>query len=372
LWADSGKPWTEALRFDLFIHAVALPLAYLGNVVIARLQGRSLPGWWHIWSQWDVPLYLGIARYGYTGHQALPHSVAFFPFLPLGLRALIRAGLPGVGAGLLISGIALLVVLAYLYRLANEFRPGSGQRALLYMCVFPMAVFLVAGYSESLFLAGVVPAFYYARSERWLLVAPFAALAMGTRFAGIFLLFGLGVLFLQQRRFTARRIGEAVAALAVGVGPLIGFGIFLWRAKGTPFAYFNAERAGWGRHFSWPLTSLIHTLQHHAEPGHGSRIWDAAWRVEIVAAFIGISFTVWAIRRWELGWAAYMAGTLGTLMLSSLYFSLPRMLLSLFPIPLLLAEYAAARPKIRPYLAGGMGAIAAIGTVIFTHGIWFF
>jgi hypothetical protein len=59
-------------------------------------------------------------------------------------------------------------------------------------------------------------------------------------------------------------------------------------------------------------------------------------------------------------------------MLSSLYFSLPRMLLSLFPIPLLLADYAAARLKIRPYLAGGMGAIAAIGTVVFTHGIWFF
>jgi Mannosyltransferase (PIG-V) len=371
-WTDSGKPWSEALKFDLLIHAVALPLAYLGNVVIARLQSRSSPGWWHIWSQWDVPLYLGIARHGYTGADALPHSVAFFPFLPLALRALIRAGLPGVGAGLLISAIALLVVLAYLYRLANEFLPGSGQRALLYMCIFPMAVFLVAGYSESLFLAGVVPAFYYARRERWLLVAPFAALAMGARFAGIFLLLGLGVCFLQQRRFTARRIGEAVAALAIGAAPLIGFGIFLWRAKGTPLAYFNAERAGWGRHFSWPLTSFIHTLQHHAEPGSGSRIWDAAWRVEIVAALIGICFTVWAIRRWELGWAAYMAGTLGTLMLSSLYYSLPRMLLSLFPIPLLLAEYAVSRPKVRPYLAGGMGAIAALGTVVFTHGTWFF
>jgi hypothetical protein len=372
LWVDTGESWIEALKFDVLIHAVALPLAYLGNVVIARLQSRALPGWWHIWSEWDVPLYLGIARHGYTGPQALPHSVAFFPFLPLALRGFIRAGFPAVGAGLLISGIALLVAFAYLYRLANDFRPGSGQRALLYLCIFPMAVFLVAGYSESLFLAGVIPAFYYARHERWLLAAPFAALAVGTRFAGIFLLFGLGVCFLQQRRFTARRIGATVAAMAIGLAPLIGFGIFLWREKGTPLAYFNAERAGWGRHFSWPLTSLIHTLEHHAQPGHGSRIWDAAWRVEIVAAFIGVCFTVWAIRRWELGWAAYMAGTLATLMLSSLYFSIPRMLLSLFPIPILLADYAGTRPKIRPSLAVGMGAMAATGTVLFTHGTWFF
>jgi Mannosyltransferase (PIG-V) len=372
LWADSGRPWTEALKFDVLIHAIAFPLAYVGNLLIAQIQGRTSPGWWHIWSQWDVPLYVGIARHGYTGPEALPHSVAFFPFLPLALRGLIRIGMPGVGAGLLISGIALLIALAYLYRLANEFHPGSGQRALLYLCIFPMAVFLVAGYSEPLFLAGVIPAFYYARRERWLLVAPFAALAVGTRFAGIFLLFGLGVSFLQQRSFTARRIAEAIVALGAGLAPLIGYGIFLWRKKGTPLAYFHAERAGWGRHFSWPLTSFIHTLEHHAEPGHGSHIWDAAWRVEILAAFIGVGFTVWAIRRWELGWAAYMAGTLATLMLSSLYFSVPRMLLSLFPIPLLLAEYTATRPRLRSYLLGGMGTIAAIGIVVFTHGIWFF
>jgi hypothetical protein len=372
LWTDSGQPWIEALKFDLLIHLIAFPLAYVGNVVIARAQSDLSPGFWHIWSQWDVRLYLGIARHGYTGPLALPHSVAFFPFLPLALRSLIGIGVPGVGAGLAVSGLALLVVLAYLYRLANEICPGSGQRALLYLCIFPMAVFLVAGYSESLFLAGTVPAFYYARHERWPLVAPFAALAVGTRFAGIFVLFGLGVCFLQQRRFTARRIAEVTVALGVGLAPLVGFAIFLWRAKGTPLAYFNAERAGWGRHFSWPLTSFIRTLEHHAAPAHSSRIWDTAWRIEIIAAFIGVYFTVWAIRRWELGWAAYMAGTLGTLMLSSIYFSIPRMLLSLFPIPLLLAEYAGTSPRIRPYLAVGMGAIAALGTVVFTHGIWFF
>lgn len=369
---DSGNPWLEALKLDLLLHLIALSVAYVGNLLIARAQGRASPGFWHIWWRWDVPLYLGIARHGYAGPHSLPHSVAFFPFLPLVLRGLLRVGIPGVGAGLLVSGVALLVALAYLYRLAGDVWPETRRRALLYQCIFPMAVFLVAGYSESLFLAGTIPAFYYARRERWPAVAPFAALALGTRFAGIFVLFGLAVTFLQQRRLALRRIAEVAAALAIGAIPLIGFGIFLWRVKGTPLAYFNAERLGWGRHFSWPLTSFLRTLHHHRYPNHGSRIWDAAWRLEIVAAFIGIAFTIWAIKKWELGWAAYMAGTLATLMLSSLYFSIPRMLLSLFPIPMLLADYDQRNPRVRPYLVGAMGTLAVLGTVVFTHGTWYF
>jgi Gpi18-like mannosyltransferase len=362
----------EALKFDLILHVLAFPLAYLGNVVVDLMQGHRAPGFWHIWVRWDVPLYLGIAAHGYAGPHSLPHSVAFFPFLPLTLRTFMSVGFPGVAAGLLVSGLSLLVALAYLHRLASESAPGTERLALFYMCIFPMAVFLVAGYSESLFLAGVIPAFYYARHDRWLLVAPFAALAVGTRFAGLFLLFGLGVYFLQQRRFTSRRIAEVVVALSLGATPLVGFAGFLWRVKGTPLAYFNAERLGWGRHFSWPLASFFQTLHHHAVPTHNSRIWDAAWRIEIVAAAIGVFFTVWVIRRGQLGWAAYMAGTLGTLMLSSLYFSIPRMLLSLFPIPLVLAEYATGHAKIRPYLATTMAGIALTGTVMFTHGTWFF
>jgi hypothetical protein len=370
--ADSGRPWLEAIKYDLLLHVIAFPVAYFGNVVITHLQNEHAPAFWRIWVRWDVPLYLGIARHGYAGPDSLPHSVAFFPLLPLVLRFLMKPRVPGVAAGLITSAASLLVVLAYLYRLANDVWPGTGRRALLYLCVFPMSVFLVAGYSESLFLAGAIPAFYYARHERWLLVAPFAALSVATRFAGIFVILGLGVCFLQQRRFDKGRIVSAAGALGFGLLPLVGFAAFLWKVKGTPLAYFNAQRLGWGRYFSWPLTSFFRTLHHHAVPRLGSRIWDAAWRVEIVAAAIGIGFTLWAIRRWQLGWAAYMLGTLGTLMFSSLYFSIPRMLLSLFPIPILLAQYTLGRPRVHRYLVTGMGTIAVIGIVTFTHGTWFF
>ena len=75
---------------------------------------------------------------------------------------------------------------------------GAGRRASLYLLFFPTAVFLVAPYSESLFLAGAIPAFYYARRKRWIMAGMFAAVAMGARAAGIFLLFGLLVEFVRQ------------------------------------------------------------------------------------------------------------------------------------------------------------------------------
>jgi hypothetical protein len=48
------------------------------------------------------------------------------------------------------------------------------------------------------------------------------------------------------------------------------------------------------------------------------------------------------------------------------------MLLSLFPIPLLLADYATQHVKIRPYLTCAMAGIALTGIIVFTHGTWFF
>jgi Gpi18-like mannosyltransferase len=50
------------------------------------------------------------------------------------------------------------------------------SRAITYLLIFPTTFFFSGVYSESLFLALTVAAFYYARTNRWLLACVLAAL----------------------------------------------------------------------------------------------------------------------------------------------------------------------------------------------------
>jgi hypothetical protein len=247
---------------------------------------------------------------------------------------------------------------------------GAGHRAVLYLALFPTAVFLAAPYSEALFLAGAVPAFYYARKARWNLVALPAAVAMGARFAGLFLLFGLFVEFLRQRKFTAARVRAVAVAFAVGLAPLVAYSYFLYRVKGDALYYFVDQRAGWGRTLTWPLVAFRATWDtwNSSQPTN----WIFAWRVEVMAAALGVGFVLWALLKREWGFAAFMGAMMASVMTSSWYFSIPRMLLSLFPIPLLLAGYSHRSPSRHEILLLVLAPLAVLGVVVYTRGAWFF
>ena len=85
---------------------------------------------------------------------ALHADTAFYPLYPLTIAGLGRIlGNHYVLAGLLISLAASLGAFFMLHRLAEERLGMDGaRRAVLYLAVFPMSLFLVAVYSESLFL----------------------------------------------------------------------------------------------------------------------------------------------------------------------------------------------------------------------------
>ncbi|HZK52083.1 MAG TPA: mannosyltransferase family protein, partial [Actinomycetota bacterium] len=199
----ASRAWSEALKLVAFTRAIFLGVAYLAASFLAATDGSSDVGVLDMWTRWDARHFLEIAEFGYTDPRTDPHATAFFPLWPLLIRAFSATGLSPALAAMLMSAAASVVAVAYLYRLAEE-EPqnggagsagpqngGAGRRASLYLLFFPSAVFLVAPYSESLFLAGAIPAFYYARRGRWLVSGALAAVAMGARAAGAFLLVGL-------------------------------------------------------------------------------------------------------------------------------------------------------------------------------------
>ena len=201
----------EVLDVAIVVRIVFILVALAATYFLASGTGAQVPGFSEVWRRWDAAHLLDIADAGYFAETSDKNAAAFFPLYPLAVRPLLQIGIPQVLAGMIVSALACVVAFMYLFRMAEEeYGAGAGRRAVLYLALFPTAVFLVAPYSESLFLAGAIAAFYYPRRHEWNMVGICAAVAMASRFAGVFLIAGLAVEFIRQRQFSWQRIKDAI------------------------------------------------------------------------------------------------------------------------------------------------------------------
>jgi len=203
-----------------------------------------------VWARWDSDWYLRIAEGGYDG--APSSTPAFFPLYPA-VVALVGRLLLGhyVLAGVLVSLAACLAAFALLHRLAlPRLGPDGARRTVLYLALFPAALFLQAVYSESLYLALALAAFLLAERSRWLGAGAAAGLALLTRPAGLALVAALLVFAWAAED---RRRAVAAPALALGLGALYPLGLALW--LGEPLAFVRAQEGIWERQLS-PLGPL--------------------------------------------------------------------------------------------------------------------
>ena len=371
--SPARSPWIQAagivVASRIFFFLVAYAASYL---LSGGTQGLPERGLFDLWVHWDATRFLTTAEVGYEGPGSFANSYAFFPLFPLAVRALGGIGIAGPLAGLLISAVSSWVATTFLFKLAEEdVGPGAGRRAALYLTVFPTAVFLIAPYSEALFLAGAIPAFYYARRNRWHLAAVPAAIAMGTRFAGVFLLLGLVAEALQRKDLSVHGALKAAAAVLVGLLPLLAYALFLARVKGDPFYFVTDQRLGWGRTFVGPVAAFVNTIDRWDDPTQ-STSFLVAYRIEVLAALVGIGFVAWAAAKREWGYTVFMGSLLVVLLTSTEYFSIPRILLTFFPAFVFLAEASLRNPRLHDSYLMVSATLAGLGVVVYTRGAWFF
>jgi Gpi18-like mannosyltransferase len=324
----------------------------------------------NMWSRWDAGWYLDIAKNGYRFLPGEQSNVAFFPLYPYVVR-LVHAAirLPGdagwLSVGIIVSNTALLVALIYLYRLTcMDYHPGTAARAVLYLCVFPTTLFLSAVYSESLFLALIVTAFYYARAARWIATGVLAAAATLCRPAGLLLLVPLGFEYLAQKEFRWRQIRADCIALILPLLALAGhLTVLRWRF-GSWNVISKAEAIeGWNRSLTPPWNTLLYSLQHiGASIGyHGA--------FEFVFTVILIALAIFACFRLRPSYAIYsiisvlFATSWGDLK------SAPRFGLVIFPIMILLALLGHHKAFNRTYLILS-SILAATSMVVFSQWGW--
>ena len=228
---------------------------------------RSLLG---LWSRKDTGHYIWIALHGYT--QA--YRTAFFPLYPLLERYLMAVTRNPFAAGLLISNLAGLVLLAVLYRLVLEdFDREHAYRTILYLSVFPTAFFLAAAYNESLFLCLSLLSFYHIRHGHWWLAGLFGFLASLTRSAGLLLILPFCYEYLRQHndntRTSLQRVKkvlymlkairfDVLGGILIPAG-LVLFALYCYMQFGDPLSFSHAQTY-WHRQLQPPWHGIVSSI----------------------------------------------------------------------------------------------------------------
>lgn len=288
------------------------------------------------WYRWDTVHYLEIATQGYAGD--LKRTV-WPPLYPTLIHLLDNIIQPAMLAGLVVANLAAIGALFMLYLLVTDVWGEKRARSVLvWMVIFPTGFFLLAGYTESLFLLFAAAALLMMRRRRWWLAGVCGMLATLTRLPGVFL--AVPMLWEawqayrdQQGKQRLRSLANAGAAAALM--PLV-MGIFsLWVkfGLGAPWLWQGLEQ-GWHLRFAMPWEGIAGTLQRMAVEPLGLRV---------MSKFFDVLLAIWALvllsiglRRLPFQYTLYalvlLFPSLTKILDNNVMMSLSRYVLPIFPL----------------------------------------
>ncbi|HEY3604773.1 MAG TPA: mannosyltransferase family protein [Sporichthyaceae bacterium] len=365
-----------ALRLWALSRVAVFALVSAAGWLFADRAARTPVRYLDRWTQWDTLHYVTIAHWGYGGGPAGPQVPleAFFPGFPLTMRAVhLLFGVGYVVAGLGISLVAGGLATVALARLAAD-EVGGGtagdllaERTVLLFLLAPSAIFLAAAYTEALFLAFALWAWWFARRGNWLAAGLLAAGASATRITGLFLALALVVEFLTAR--DGRRRWAQAPWLALAFAPIAGYFTYLHHRTGDWHAWQHAEAKGWYRDFHWPWQALKITW-HNAHGGNQTTDFEWMFRAEILAVAIGIALLVWLVRHRRWGEATYIALQLYAFTTGMWFFSVPRATLLWWPLWTGLAAWSLRRPAVLQGYLAVFAPFSVVLTLLFCTGRW--
>ena len=195
---------------------------------------------------WDGGHFIGIAKNGYY----TPEQYAFFPLYPLLIKTFTPIFLNNFNlAALFISSFFTFFGLLFFKKLGElDFKKDDVQKSMLLFLTFPTAFFLVAAYSEALFIFLSLSSFYFSRKEKWIWSSILASLASATKPFGILLFVVLVYEYLKRRDFKLKRISYEMIYLFISPLGLLAYMIFLKLKTGSAI-FFITSQLNWQREF---------------------------------------------------------------------------------------------------------------------------
>ncbi len=264
------RKWLAALRHVLPLYVGVILAGVMVSVLAVLITQNDydtrqfhLFTLWQQWNKWDTGHFIQNALNPYSQVE----ETAFFPLYPLLIRGFLFLHLihnPLI-VGLLISAVSLLIALVVLYQLmCEELDAERADRMLLYIIVFPTAGFLLAAYSESLFLCLAVLSFYNIRHGHWWLAGLFGLFASLTRSAGLFLAIPFLYEYLRQHTFRFTNLKsilrlDILSIMLIPLGTAL-FAFYCYSRFGDALAFTHVQVI-WGRVTQVPWYGINETFR---------------------------------------------------------------------------------------------------------------
>ncbi len=344
------------------------------------------PRWLYSWANFDGIHYLTITQVGYVGTGLIQ---AFFP-----VTALLMAGIHHLThldlfmSGFWLNQAASLVTCLLLWSwLKSELGERAARWGLVWWLVFPTVFFTGAIYSEATFLALSLGCWLAARKGHWWLAGLLGMFASATRVMGILLLPMLFLELLAQTHWSWHiQLSELkswwqlqwpkVLAISLTSLGLLSYMGYLWFEFHDPLFFLHQQAAfGGGRQ-----ESLVLWLQVVWRSIHillTARPFDWKYLIYVEEFVVGIGSV--AILIW--GWwhrkrthlttplAVYSLGCILMPTFTGTFLSLPRYVLSAWPLWLVLIAWS--RSSRWAWLGVVFSlALLIINTVLFIQGYW--
>lgn len=369
------------LRLFTLTRVLLLLVSYFGIILLHAKQYSSISTldaniFFSSWKQWDAANYVRIAQFGYGNI----YDLAFFPFYPLLIAAIGSIFGNYTLVGMLISNVALLGALFFLYQLALEVANEQvARRTLLYLCIFPTAFYFFAAYNESLFLFLATGAFLAIRRSKWWVAGLLGLFAACTRFSGILLVIPyLYEFWLSQKEqrplLSVKAIGQLLPLGLIPLGTAL-YSYYCWHVTGNPLMFATVQ-AHWGRTTSWPWQSILLALYQLFWVQPFGSFYQVHTLLDLSATLGFIFLTIVGYRLLPKSYTLWSICILLPLLISATtvqadpLVSNQRIVIEIFPAFIALAMLSLKHPRLHQAVTLVFPVLLATLTFLFVWGFW--
>ena len=335
---------------------------YLGIQV-----GQGEPFWAWVWANMDGRHFINIASLGYSGT-----NFAYFPLYPLLINLVSHLGLTPIYAGILISSLATIFSLYFLFKVINlDDYAGKDKRrfsleVIILLLFFPFAFILTSVYSDSLFLLLTTASFYFARSRHWLIAGIFAFLASLTRLSGIALIPALALEWWLQGG--KKKIGWR--GLIAPLGSLLGFVVYplYLQIQFGNWRLFQSSFSAWKQDQFVLLPQVIFRYFKILTIVSPALLvyWVAA--LELVSFILYFALAIYVTKKIRVSYGLFMMVVLLLVTFTGTFAGTPRYLVHLFPAFIGLAYLFKRHPRYRFFYYSATFILGILITAFFVRG----
>jgi Gpi18-like mannosyltransferase len=325
------------------------------------------------WYRWDTLHYISITENGYANNAL---ETAWPPIYPLLIRLFSFCIHPTLLASLIVSNIAAIIALLLLYLIVTDIWDESIARdTLFWISIFPTAFYLVAGYTESLFLVFSLGCLYAFKKNKVWLAACLGSLTILTRLQGILLILPMAwdvavTYFKQKERRFSPCLKYAIPIIFI-LASFMGFSFYVHFGLHAEWPWLMYQ-SYWNQSLSWPWAGIVGNFTSLTFRSVITEISPISRFYNLILVVGAIIFLIFARKKIPIFFLIYSAGMMLSLLATvdehQLMVSASRYLITIFPI--MVAFAVTIKKRVKPIFFFFFSASQMLLIILFYWWVW--